>query len=134
MGHFPFKVYNIICALNSHLKSSKGCIITRSPLALILFKGLATKHTTVKWTIVINTSTPATEVKKYISRATVTILGRTMNNFYSSHIPINMSLIIYFCHVKNVQVLLVWRVATSEMLKSLHLHNGMEIMQQSRED
>ena len=57
-----------------------------------------------------------------------------MNNFYSSHIPIDMSLIIYFCHVKNVQVLLVWRVATSEMLKSLHLHNGMEIMQQSRED
>ena len=36
---------------NLHLKSSKVCIITRSPLASFLFKGLATKHTTVKWTI-----------------------------------------------------------------------------------
>ena len=34
-----------------HLKSSKVCIMTRSPLASFLFKGLATKHTTVKWTI-----------------------------------------------------------------------------------
>ena len=32
-----------------HLKNSKVCIITRSPS--FLFKGLATKHTTVKWTI-----------------------------------------------------------------------------------
>ena len=35
-----------------HLKSSKVCIITRSPLASFLFKGLATKHATVKWTII----------------------------------------------------------------------------------
>ena len=34
-----------------HLKSRKVCIITRSPLASLLFKGLATKHVTVKWTI-----------------------------------------------------------------------------------
>ena len=34
-----------------HFKSSKVCNITRSPLASLLFKGLATKHTTVKWTI-----------------------------------------------------------------------------------
>ena len=34
-----------------HLKSSKVCIITRSALASLLFKGLANKHTTVKWTI-----------------------------------------------------------------------------------
>ena len=34
-----------------HLKNSKVCIITRSPLASFLYKGLATKHTTVKWTI-----------------------------------------------------------------------------------
>ena len=34
-----------------HLKSGKVCIITRSPLASLLFKGLATKHITVKWTI-----------------------------------------------------------------------------------
>ena len=34
-----------------HFKSSKVCIITWSPLASLLFKGLATKHTTVKWTI-----------------------------------------------------------------------------------
>ena len=32
------------------MKSSKVCIITRSPLASLLFKGLATKHTTVRWT------------------------------------------------------------------------------------
>ena len=34
-----------------HLKSSKVFIITRSTLASLLFKGLATKHTIVKWTI-----------------------------------------------------------------------------------
>ena len=34
-----------------HLKSNKVCIIARSTLALLLFKGLATKHTTIKWTI-----------------------------------------------------------------------------------
>ena len=33
------------------MKNSKVCIITRSPLASFLFKGLVTKHTTVKWTI-----------------------------------------------------------------------------------
>ena len=33
-----------------HLKSSNVCNITRSPLASLLFKGLATKHATVKWT------------------------------------------------------------------------------------
>ena len=33
------------------MKNSKVCIITRSPLASFLFKGLATKLTTVKWTI-----------------------------------------------------------------------------------
>ena len=39
-----------------------------------------------------------------------------------------------FVNVKNVQVLLVWKVAASKMLKSLHPHNGIEIMQQSRKD
>ena len=39
------------CVLSCYLKSSKVCIITRSSLASLLFKGLATKHTTVKWTI-----------------------------------------------------------------------------------
>ena len=34
-----------------HLESSKVCIMTRSTLASLLFKGLATKHTAVKWTI-----------------------------------------------------------------------------------
>ena len=34
-----------------HLKSSKVCIIPRSPLASLLLKSLATKCTTVKWTI-----------------------------------------------------------------------------------
>ena len=38
---------------NLHLKCSKVCIITRSPLASPLFKGLATKRATVKWTILI---------------------------------------------------------------------------------
>ena len=33
------------------MKSSKLCIITRLPLASLLFKGLATKHTIVKWSI-----------------------------------------------------------------------------------
>ena len=33
------------------MKNSKVCITTRSPLASFLFKGLVTKHTTVKWTI-----------------------------------------------------------------------------------
>ena len=33
-----------------HLKSNKACIITRSPSASLLLKGLATKHATVKWT------------------------------------------------------------------------------------
>ena len=33
-----------------HLKSSNVCIITRSSVASPLFKGLATKRTTVKWT------------------------------------------------------------------------------------
>ena len=33
------------------MKSSNICIITRSPLTSLLFKGLATKHATVKWTI-----------------------------------------------------------------------------------
>ena len=33
------------------MKSSKVCIITRSPLASLLFKSLATKHTTIQWTI-----------------------------------------------------------------------------------
>ena len=37
---------------NLHLKHSYVCIIARSPLAALLFKGLAIKHTTVKWTIV----------------------------------------------------------------------------------
>ena len=31
--------------------SSKICIITRSPFASLLIKGLATKHATVKWTV-----------------------------------------------------------------------------------
>ena len=39
-----------------HLKSSEVCIITRSTLASLLFKGLATKHTTVKWTIKVDRS------------------------------------------------------------------------------
>ena len=34
-----------------HLKGSKVCIMIRSPLASLLFKGLATKHATVNWTI-----------------------------------------------------------------------------------
>ena len=34
-----------------HLKGSKVCIKTRSPLASLLLKGLATKHATVSWTI-----------------------------------------------------------------------------------
>ena len=38
---------------NLHLKCSKVCIITRSHLASPLFKGLATKRATVKWTILI---------------------------------------------------------------------------------
>ena len=33
------------------MKSSKVCITTKSTLASLLFKGLATKHTTVKWSI-----------------------------------------------------------------------------------
>ena len=33
------------------LKSSDVCIITRSSLASLRFKGLATKHATVKWTL-----------------------------------------------------------------------------------
>ena len=33
-----------------HLKSSIVCIITRSPFASLLFKGLATKGATLKWT------------------------------------------------------------------------------------
>ena len=38
---------------NLHLKCSKVCIIKRSHLASPLFKGLATKRATVKWTILI---------------------------------------------------------------------------------
>ena len=34
-----------------HLKSSKVCNKTRSPLASLLFKGQGTEHTTVKWPI-----------------------------------------------------------------------------------
>ena len=34
------------------MKSCKVCITTKSTLASLLFKGLATKHTTVKWTVV----------------------------------------------------------------------------------
>ena len=49
------------------------------------------------------------------------------------HIHVNCSFT--FCiSVKNVRHLLVWRVHALKTLKSLHLHNGMEIMQQSRED
>ena len=33
------------------MKSSKVCITTKSTLASLLFKGLATKHTTVNWSI-----------------------------------------------------------------------------------
>ena len=33
------------------MKRSKVCIRTKSTLASLLFKGLATKHTTVKWSI-----------------------------------------------------------------------------------
>ena len=33
------------------MKRSMVCITTRSPVASLLFKGLATKHTTVKWSI-----------------------------------------------------------------------------------
>ena len=36
---------------NLHLRSSKVCIITWLPLASLLLKGLETKHTPVKWTI-----------------------------------------------------------------------------------
>ena len=34
------------------MKSSKVCITTKSSLASLLFKGLATKHTTGQWSIV----------------------------------------------------------------------------------
>ena len=39
------------------MKSSKVCITTKSTLASLLFKGLATKHATVKWTIQVATCT-----------------------------------------------------------------------------
>ena len=39
---------SMITNKNLHLRSSNFCIITRSPLASLLFKGLATKHVTVK--------------------------------------------------------------------------------------
>ena len=41
-----------------HLKSNNVCIIARSTLALLLFKGLATKHTTIKWTILADRKQP----------------------------------------------------------------------------
>ena len=40
---------SMITNKNLHLRSSNFFIITRSPLASLLFKGLATKHVTVKW-------------------------------------------------------------------------------------
>ena len=47
-----------------HLKSNKVCIITRSTLASLLFKGLATKHTTVKWTIQKKNWSPFSKTNK----------------------------------------------------------------------
>ena len=35
------------------MKSCKVCITTKSTLASLLFKGLATKHRTVKWSIML---------------------------------------------------------------------------------
>ena len=46
------------------MKSSKVCITTKSTLASLLFKGLATKHTTVKWSILLSCN----QLIKYTSK------------------------------------------------------------------
>ena len=44
----------MLISMNLHMKSSEVSIKTRSTLASFSFKGQATKHTTVKWSIVAN--------------------------------------------------------------------------------
>ena len=52
---------------NSNKKSSEVSIKTRSPPASLSFKGQATKHTTVKWSISSEKKSKLEQYKHYIS-------------------------------------------------------------------
>ena len=55
------------------MKSSKVCITTKSPLASLLFKGLVTKHTTVKWNMISFSTRPFLTV--HLSRVQLVLTG-----------------------------------------------------------
>jgi len=46
----------MLTSLHLHEKSSEVCIKARSPPASLTFLGQVTKHTTVKWAIIIITN------------------------------------------------------------------------------